>query len=577
MLTSRFGAIPSRAPPPSRSLGLRRRPGRRATDDHLRWPCGLGHPRIIRRPGNRGLAAARAEARRIARARLAASSEEEARARACGSPTRAGSRPAPRRSGPAARTGRSCWRSRRSIGGDTLEARGSLLDVLLTRPSVTAFYHRPKGLVLSVAFSPDGKTLAAGCSGGPQGGLVLVGVPSRSTETPLPALGGGARAVAFSPDGKTLAAGAGRGVVLWDVERRARLGERPLDFPGNSVSSVAFSPDGKTLAAGGWSRVVLWDVARCAAGRAATAHGPRIPCLQPRVQPRRSDPGHRQRRAHLPSGTRRAGSRSPIRSATWIRRSNRGLQPRRKDPGGWPRGGRRRCLCRGGPVDMEGRHRLFEQPLAVAGDRVTSVVYGKRTLAAVVDDRVVLWDLTRRPPLADRPLVIAGASITDLALSPDGERLAASYRRRDGGAVIWDLEARSPLEDRPLLINADVFDVAFSPDGSTIAAAYDLGSRGGVALWDARRRTRLADKPLEIAEGSPIGVAYSRDGMALAAGFIRTDLKGGVILWDARRHTRLTDRPMAVAGGGNVFGVAFSPDGSTIAGDFAATRSLAGS
>jgi WD40 repeat protein len=57
--------------------------------------------------------------------------------------------------------------------------------------------------------------------------------------------------------------------------------------------------------------------------------------------------------------------------------------------------------------------------------------------------------------------------------------------------------------------------------------------------------------------------------MALAAGFMRTDLNGGgVILWDARRHTRLTDRPMAVAGGGNVFGVAFSPDGSTVAGDF---------
>ena len=55
------------------------------------------------------------------------------------------------------------------------------------------------------------------------------------------------------------------------------------------------------------------------------------------------------------------------------------------------------------------------------------------------------------------------------------------------------------------------------------------------------------------------------------------DLKGGVILWDAHRHTRLTDRPMAVAGGGNVFGVAFSPDGSTIAATSAATRALVGS
>ena len=61
--------------------------------------------------------------------------------------------------------------------------------------------------------------------------------------------------VAFSPDGKTLAAGygvggVGGGVVLWDTARRERLQEKPLAVTEGYVRGVAFSPDGKTLAAG---------------------------------------------------------------------------------------------------------------------------------------------------------------------------------------------------------------------------------------------------------------------------------------------------------------------------------------
>ena len=67
--------------------------------------------------------------------------------------------------------------------------------------------------------------------------------------------------VAFSPDGKTLASGSDdNDIILWDVARRQPLGE-PLKGHQRDVTSVAFSPDGQTLASGSQDKTVrLWDI-----------------------------------------------------------------------------------------------------------------------------------------------------------------------------------------------------------------------------------------------------------------------------------------------------------------------------
>jgi WD40 repeat protein len=66
--------------------------------------------------------------------------------------------------------------------------------------------------------------------------------------------------MAFSPDGRTLAVG-GDDVILWDVTdptQSRRLG-LPLANPG--VVSVVFSPDGRTVAAGNRDgSAILWDL-----------------------------------------------------------------------------------------------------------------------------------------------------------------------------------------------------------------------------------------------------------------------------------------------------------------------------
>lgn len=69
-----------------------------------------------------------------------------------------------------------------------------------------------------------------------------------------------AYSVAFSPDGKLLAAGLGNGTVkLWDVTCRKEI--RAFEGHTGRVLSVAFSPDNKLLASGsGEGMVKLWHV-----------------------------------------------------------------------------------------------------------------------------------------------------------------------------------------------------------------------------------------------------------------------------------------------------------------------------
>ncbi len=121
--------------------------------------------------------------------------------------------------------------------------------------------------VQSVAFSPDGKTLACG-NAYSQFQLWDVGATTpRNTikidaNLPPPSPMGptnATRAVAFSPDGDTLATGSEDGKVrLWNVKSAAL--EQTLTGQGGDVTSLSFSPDGETLASGGTNKtVILWN------------------------------------------------------------------------------------------------------------------------------------------------------------------------------------------------------------------------------------------------------------------------------------------------------------------------------
>jgi serine/threonine protein kinase len=111
--------------------------------------------------------------------------------------------------------------------------------------------------VNSIAFSPDGTTLATGDSNG------NAYLWSADTGRQIAVLGGsGAKvfAVAFSPDGAIVAAGFGDGSTsLWNAVT-GQLIDTIADPGGKAVNSVAFSQNGKTLATGDANgSAYLWD------------------------------------------------------------------------------------------------------------------------------------------------------------------------------------------------------------------------------------------------------------------------------------------------------------------------------
>jgi WD40 repeat protein/serine/threonine protein kinase len=487
------------------------------------------------------------------------------------------------------------------------------------------------GQVLSLAFAPDGKTLAAGDH---YGTVTLWDVASRKERHSLPRQPDAMWSLAYSSDGRTLATAGYTGFVrLWDPRTGKEQGELPksqgnwtsiafsLDgtrlaaaemdgrvrlwdmktrgepailrgMPEPSYVNVSISPDGKRLAAANdWSetpRTLVWDltidpprVAYQLPGAVSVAFSPDSQTLAlagngklslvdaatgKEKSTHRADCGNIKALAFSPDGRSLAYGSDDQTVRLWNRVT-----------------GQERRYSHGAPVDC----------LAFSPDGTMVASGGK-------DETIKFWDVDWEPDAASLPY---GDAVKVLAFSPDGRTLAA------GGADtvrLWNLIDGRELATLKLSTGKVCAALAFSHDGHTLAVA---GGGRNIKLFDTARWQEKAT--LEGHAGNVSNLTFSADGRTLAwcesgstsyTSYMDVkvwDVSTGQVRFSVRRKTSglymafSPDGKLLATSSGHVFvpasltlldvangrerltlstgvpalptGVAFSPDGSTVA------------
>ena len=103
-----------------------------------------------------------------------------------------------------------------------------------------------EGSVTALAFSPDGKTLAAADGGFD---LSLWDVASGGRKTKFTGLASGTGRVCWAPDGKTVYGTTGNDWIAWDVTTNKEKMKVKGEMTRTAPATIALSADGKTIAA----------------------------------------------------------------------------------------------------------------------------------------------------------------------------------------------------------------------------------------------------------------------------------------------------------------------------------------
>ena len=337
--------------------------------------------------------------------------------------------------------------------------------------------------IRSIAYSPDNRTVASGSEDGTvrfwnaSTGALRHTITGHTNEV---------NAVAYSPDGNTLAIGGDYSVNtvgLWDVATRTLRNSLEIDtadFGWSYVVSLAFSPDGSTIAGGNYQATYLWD---------AATH---------KIIRRLEWTYRSLGLTYSPDGSAIAGGTSSRTAAL--------------SPDGT------KLVTQGGGLSGD--------TVANLSDVATGAIVKSFTFTSLTaGDALLIWDVATRRIVDKLTLAPEDQYVRDIKYSPDGNTIAAAV----GSSVyLWDATTgrlKYRLTGEPVRRNHEKFmSVAFSPNGTTLASG-DGPDNKAVRLWDVRTGTL---KNILHGHSAPVvSLAFSPDGTTLAS----ASHDGTVLLW----------------------------------------------
>ncbi|MCC7361987.1 MAG: hypothetical protein IT317_21060 [Anaerolineales bacterium] len=497
-----------------------------------------------------------------------------------------------------------------AVGGLFPTTQAQVWDLNSEAPLYTATLERGGAAVganqsavgVSVAFSPDGGTLALA---GGAAGVTLYQARTGELQGALPGPAGPSYDLAYSANGKRLAVGSTQQAVVWDVPGRTLA----LTVTAESeVWHVAFSANGRRLALTSGSAVQVVDAASGALVRSLPTEGPVLSvafgtggagaelvravdvgqtyaweagsgaAVSAAGGPLSGFTGPVQGMAFLPNGALLSSELDTLRVWDVARQtSDRAWDVAAE---GQPAAGPDGKEVASGYCEIKDNFsgacalHLVGVWDAASGEQIRSlqahtqtvnaVAYSPdgRWLASAADDGAALWNAL------DGALVYTltahTAPVAALAFAPDSRTLAtAGY---DGQVIVWDVAAGTPRTT--LTLGAPVYALAFSPDG-TLLATGSAAPDSQVRLW------RVADgavDPNPLAElaghtGDVRALAFAPSGAWLVSGGAPAPTGPDdetVRVWTLAA-TGAEEAQVLRPDLGAVFGLAWSPDGKTLA------------